>query len=115
MRWLTGLVGLLGVAIVMSYPLRKQVYRRRAGALRYWMLAHVYFGAIAGVGLLFHSGSRTGGLLTSVLYVAFDLTLLSGVVGIVSYWVMPRIMTRIEGEPPLVEGREGRAEDVAEA
>src|ERR1700741_4532081 len=63
MRWLTGLVGLVGVVVVMSYPFRKKVYRRRAGALRYWMLAHAYVGAIAGVVLLFHSGSRTGGLL----------------------------------------------------
>ena len=67
MRWLTGLVGLVGVAVVMTYPFRKQVYRRRAGALRYWMLAHVYIGAIAGVVLLLHSGTRTGGLLTSLL------------------------------------------------
>ncbi|HEY6660404.1 MAG TPA: cyclic nucleotide-binding domain-containing protein, partial [Pyrinomonadaceae bacterium] len=61
MRWLTGLVGLVGVAVVMTYPLRKQIYRRRAGALRYWMLAHIYVGVIAGVVLLFHSGPRTGG------------------------------------------------------
>ena len=108
MRWLTGLVGLLGVAAVMTYPLRKQVYRRRAGALRYWMLAHIYLGAIAGVMLLYHSGPRTGGLLTSLLYVAFDLTLLSGIAGIVVYYIAPRIMTRIEGEPLLVEDLEGR-------
>jgi Fe-S-cluster-containing dehydrogenase component/CRP-like cAMP-binding protein len=108
MRWLTGLVGLLGVAVVMTYPLRKQVYRRRAGALRYWMLAHIYVGAIAGVVLLYHSGPRTGGLLTSLLYVAFDLTILSGVVGIIAYYLAPRIMTRIEGEPLLVEDLEGR-------
>jgi Fe-S-cluster-containing dehydrogenase component/CRP-like cAMP-binding protein len=108
MRWLTGLVGLLGVAAVMTYPLRKQVYRRRAGALRYWMLAHIYIGAIAGVMLLYHSGPRTGGLLTSLLYVAFDLTLLSGIAGIVVYYIAPRIMTRIEGEPLLVEDLEGR-------
>jgi Fe-S-cluster-containing dehydrogenase component/CRP-like cAMP-binding protein len=112
LRWVTGIVGFVGVAVVMSYPFRKQVYRRRAGALRYWMLAHVYVGAIAGVVLLFHSGPRTGGLLTSLLYVAFDLTLLSGVVGIVSYWIMPRIMTRIEGEPLLVEDLEGRRKEL---
>ena len=112
MRWLTGIVGLIGVAVVMTYPLRKQVYRRRAGALRYWMLAHVYVGAIAGVVLLFHSGTRTGGLLTSLLYVAFDLTVLSGVVGIISYYVAPRIMTRIEGEPLLVEDLEGRRKEL---
>jgi Fe-S-cluster-containing dehydrogenase component len=112
MRWLTGLVGLVGVAVVMTYPVRKQVYRRRAGALRYWMLAHVYVSAIAGVVLLFHSGTRTGGLLTSLLYIAFDLTILSGVFGIICYYVAPRIMTRIEGEPLLVEDLEGRRKEL---
>src|SRR6185369_16703100 len=83
LRWLTGIFGFVGVAVVMSYPFRKQVYRRRAGAL-----------------------------LTRLLYVAFDLTLLSGIVGILSYWVMPRIMTRIEGEPLLVEDLEGRRKEL---
>ncbi|HZN07864.1 MAG TPA: cyclic nucleotide-binding domain-containing protein [Pyrinomonadaceae bacterium] len=111
MRWLTGLVGLFGVAVVMTYPLRKQIYRRRAGALRYWMLAHIYFGAIAGVVLLLHSGTRTGGVLTTLLYIAFDVVILSGVFGIICYYVAPRIMTRIEGEPLLVEDlQERRAE-----
>jgi hypothetical protein len=112
MRWLTGLVGLAGVAVVMTYPFRKQVYRRRAGALRYWMLAHVYIGVIAGVVLLFHSGPRTGGIVTSVLYVAFDLTILSGIVGLAAYYFAPRIMTRIEGEPLLVEDLEGRRKEL---
>jgi Fe-S-cluster-containing dehydrogenase component/CRP-like cAMP-binding protein len=111
MRWLTGLVGLFGVAIVMTYPLRKQVYRRRAGALRYWMLAHIYIGASAGIVLLLHSGTHTGGVLTTLLYIAFYVVILSGVLGIVCYYVAPRIMTRIEGEPLLVEDlRERRAE-----
>ncbi|HEX6649089.1 MAG TPA: cyclic nucleotide-binding domain-containing protein, partial [Pyrinomonadaceae bacterium] len=89
MRWLTGLAGLVGVVVVMTYPLRKQVYRRRAGALRYWMLAHAYVGAIAGVFLLLHSGTHTGGLLTSLLYVAFDLTIISGLIGVITYVVAP--------------------------
>ena len=111
MRWLTGLAGLFGVAIVMTYPMRKQIYRRRAGALRYWMLAHVYIGATAGVVLLLHSGTSTGGVLTTLLYIAFDVVIMSGVLGIVSYYVAPRIMTRIEGEPLLIEDlQERRAE-----
>lgn len=111
MRWLTGLVGLFGVALVMTYPLRKQVYRRRAGALRYWMLAHMYIGATAGVVLLLHSGTRIGGVLTTLLYIAFYVVILSGVLGIVSYYLAPRIMTRIEGEPLLIEDlQERRAE-----
>lgn len=115
MRWLTGLVGLLGVAVVMTYPFRKQVYRRRAGALRYWLLAHAYVGAIAGVVLLMHSGTRTGGLLTSLLYVAFDLTILSGLLGVAAYVVAPRIMTRIEGEPLLVEDLEKRRDELRQS
>ncbi len=112
MRWLTGFAGLAGVAVVMSYPFRKQVYRRRAGALRYWMLVHVYAGVVAGVVLLFHSGTRTGGLLTSLLYVAFDLTILSGIVGVICYLIGPRIMTRIEGEPLLIEDLESRRKEL---
>jgi Fe-S-cluster-containing dehydrogenase component/CRP-like cAMP-binding protein len=108
MRWLTGLAGLFGVAVVMTYPIRKQIYRRRAGALRYWLLVHSYIGAVAGVMLLLHSGTRTGGLLTTSLYIVFDLVILTGLVGVASYIWAPRIMTRIEGEPLLVEDLEGR-------
>jgi Fe-S-cluster-containing dehydrogenase component len=113
MRWLTGIVGLAGVAAVMTYPLRKQVYRRRAGALRYWMLAHIYLGVVAGIVLLLHAGTHTGGLLTTLLYIAFDVVILSGVVGILSYLIAPRIMTRIEGEPLLVEDLQGRQKELA--
>ena len=112
MRWLTGFVGLFGVAAVVSYPLRKQVYRRRAGALRYWLLAHVYSGALAGMVLILHAGARTGGWLTTLLYIAFDVVILSGIVGVVSYLIAPRIMTRIEGEPLLVEDLMARRDEL---
>lgn len=112
MRWLTGLTGLVGVAIVMTYPLRKQIYRRRAGALRYWMLAHIYAGVVAGMVLLLHSGPHLGGLLTSLLYFVFNLVILSGLIGVVAYIVAPRIMTRIEGEPLLIEDLEARREEL---
>jgi len=110
-RWITGLVGLFGIAAVMTYPARKQVYRRRAGALRYWMLMHVYAGVIAGVLLLLHGGRSTGGLLTSLLMISFDLVIASGLFGIACYLIVPRIMTSIEGEPLLIEDlRKRRAE-----
>lgn len=103
MRWVTGLVGLFGVAAVMTYPLRKQVYRRRAGALRYWMLLHVYIGTFAGVTLLLHAGTRTGGLLTTLLYLSFDFVIAAGLFGIASYIIVPRVLTSIEGDPLLLE------------
>ncbi|MDQ1637419.1 MAG: hypothetical protein QOF62_758 [Pyrinomonadaceae bacterium] len=112
MRWATGLAGLFGVAAVMTYPLRKQVYRRRAGALRYWLLLHLYLGAFAGVVLLLHAGAHTGGLLTTGLYFAFDAVIVSGLFGIASYIVAPRILTSIEGEPLLIEDLVGRRKEL---
>src|SRR5438874_285364 len=103
MRWLTGMVGLVGIAAVMTYPLRKQIYRRRAGALRYWLLAHLYIGAIAGIVLLLHAGPHTGGAITTSLYVAFDFVIASGLVGLGTYLIAPRILTSLEGEPLLLE------------
>jgi Fe-S-cluster-containing dehydrogenase component/CRP-like cAMP-binding protein len=113
-RWLTGLVGLVGVAAVMTYPLRKQVYRRRAGALRYWMLMHVYLGVAAGLALLLHGGRTTGGLLTSLLMISFDAVIVTGIFGILVYLIAPRIMTSIEGEPLLVEDLRARRDELRE-
>jgi hypothetical protein len=114
-RWITGLVGLGGIAAVMTYPGRKQIYRRRAGALRYWMLAHVYLGLLAGIVLLLHGGRDSGGLLTSVLMVSFDLVIASGIFGIACYLIVPRIMTSIEGDPLLIEDLRARRHELRRA
>jgi Fe-S-cluster-containing dehydrogenase component/CRP-like cAMP-binding protein len=108
MRWVTGLVGLGGIAIVMTYPFRKSIYRRRAGALRYWLLAHIYLGVLAGIVLLIHGGSHGGGMLTSILMISFDVVILTGLFGMASYLIAPRILTSIEGDPLLIEDLEGR-------
>jgi hypothetical protein len=96
----------------MTYPIRKQVYRRRAGALRYWMLAHVYLGALTGVVLLLHAGAHTGGLLTTTLYVSFCFVIATGVFGMIAYIIGPRIMTSIEGEALLLEDLVARSEEL---
>lgn len=113
MRWVTGLVGLIGVAAVMTYPVRKPIYRRRAGALRYWLLAHTYLGVIAGVVLLIHGGSHGGGLLTTTLMISFDAVILSGLFGLACYLIVPRIMTSIEGDPLLIEDLEVRRAELS--
>src|SRR5439155_7814600 len=114
MRWVTGLVGLIGIAGVMTYPARKQIYRKRAGALRYWLLAHIYLGVLAGIVLLIHGGSHGGGLLTSVLMLWFDAVIVTGLFGLFCYLVVPRIMTSIEGDPLLIEDLEGRRAELRE-
>ncbi|HLL75170.1 MAG TPA: cyclic nucleotide-binding domain-containing protein [Pyrinomonadaceae bacterium] len=111
-RWLTGIVGLVGIAAVMSYSARKQVYRRRAGPLRYWLLLHVYAGVAAGILLLLHGGTSTGGLLTTALMLSFDLVILTGLFGTAAYIIAPRVMTSIEGEPLLVEDLRARRDEL---
>ncbi|MGE3465298.1 MAG: cyclic nucleotide-binding domain-containing protein [Pyrinomonadaceae bacterium] len=115
MRWITGLVGLGGIVWVMAYPMRKQVYRRRAGALRYWMLSHVYIGGLAGVVLLAHGGTSSGGLLTTLLMLSFDMVIATGIFGAVCYAVVPRFMTRIEREPLLIDDLEARQTELRNA
>ncbi|MDX6404294.1 MAG: hypothetical protein QOH70_1749 [Blastocatellia bacterium] len=114
MRWVSGLVGLVGIAGVMTYPVRKPIYRRRAGALRYWLLAHIYLGVLAGIVLLMHGGSHGGGLLTSALMLWFDAVIVTGLFGLFCYIVVPRIMTSIEGDPLLIEDLEGRRAELRE-
>jgi Fe-S-cluster-containing dehydrogenase component/CRP-like cAMP-binding protein len=103
MRWITGLAGLAGIIWVMAYVVRKQIYRRRAGALRYWMLSHIYIGVLAGIVLLIHGGRSSGGLITTSLMISFDLVIVSGLFGALVYALVPRLMTRIEPEPLLME------------
>jgi Fe-S-cluster-containing dehydrogenase component/CRP-like cAMP-binding protein len=114
MRWVTGLVGLVGIAGAMTYPGRKQVYRRRAGALRYWLLAHIYLGVLGGLALLMHGGSHGGSLLTLLLMLWFDAVIVTGLFGLGCYLIVPRIMTSIEGDPLLIEDLEGRRAELRE-
>jgi Fe-S-cluster-containing dehydrogenase component/CRP-like cAMP-binding protein len=114
MRWVTGLTGLVGIAGVMTYPVRKPVYRKRAGALRYWLLAHIYLGVLAGIVLLMHGGSHGGSWLTLVLMFWFDAVIVTGLFGLFCYLVVPRIMTSIEGDPLLIEDLEGRRAELRE-
>src|SRR6266850_4424059 len=113
-RWSTGLIGLLSILAVVSYPARKQFYTRRVGPLRYWKLAHVYLGLTAGIVLLIHGGRDSGGLLTSLLMVSFDVTIVAGLFGISCYFIVPRIMTSIEGDPLLIEDLRDRRQELRE-
>jgi Fe-S-cluster-containing dehydrogenase component/CRP-like cAMP-binding protein len=111
MRWITGLAGLVGIAGVMTYPVRRQMYKRRAGPLRYWLLSHTYLGVIAGVMILLHGGTESGGALTTLLMTTFDLVIFTGLLGIFLYLAVPRLMTKIEGAPLLIDDlRQRRAE-----
>jgi Fe-S-cluster-containing dehydrogenase component/CRP-like cAMP-binding protein len=103
MRWLTGLAGLFGIVGVMLYPFRRIIYTRRSGALRYWLLTHTYLGMLATFMLILHGGSHSGGWLTTLLMLAFDGVILTGLFGIACYQLAPRLLTQIEGAPMLLD------------
>jgi len=113
LRWITGIVGFIGIAGVMAYPVRRQMYKRRSGALRYWLLSHSYLGIIGGITLLLHGGSSSGGGLTTALMISFDLVILTGLFGILVYYFAPRLMTKIEGQPLLIEDLIARREELS--
>jgi Fe-S-cluster-containing dehydrogenase component/CRP-like cAMP-binding protein len=112
MRWITGIVGLVGIAAVMTYPMRRQIYTKRAGPLRYWMLTHAYIGIIAGMLILLHGGSHSGGALTTALMVSYDLVIFTGILGIFIYFFAPRKLTKIEGSPLLLDDLKDRREEL---
>jgi Fe-S-cluster-containing dehydrogenase component/CRP-like cAMP-binding protein len=114
MRWITGLGGLGSLAVASAYAARKQVYRRRAGPLRYWMQVHVYAGTAAGIILLLHAGNSPGRPLTSLLTVSLYLALLTGVFGSACYLICPRLLTDLEGEPLLIEDLRARRVELRE-
>jgi len=78
------------------------------------MAAHSYLGVIAGVVLLLHGGSQSGGAITTALMIAFDLVILTGIFGIFCYVVAPRMLTKIEGQPLLIEDLTSRREELTE-
>jgi hypothetical protein len=76
------------------------------------MLSHTYAGVIAGILLLLHGGTSLGGALTAALMISFDLVILTGLFGILIYWLGPRTLTQIEGEPLLIEDLRRRREEL---
>jgi Fe-S-cluster-containing dehydrogenase component/CRP-like cAMP-binding protein len=112
MRWITGIVGLAGIAVVMTYPARRQVYTRRAGPLRYWLLVHAYAGIIAAIVILLHGGTHSGGALTTALMISWDIVIFTGILGILIYLFAPRKLTKIEGSPLLLDDLRDRREEL---
>jgi hypothetical protein len=112
LRWLTGIAGAVGIFGSMTYSWRRRIYRRRAGPLRYWLLVHLYVGAAGAVAIVLHGGGHGGGPLTTTLMVFFDLVMLTGLFGIVTYYALPRLLTKIEGDPILQEDLEARRKEL---
>lgn len=113
MRWVTAVAGLACIAAAMLYPYRRRQFRKRAGALRYWMLFHIYAGILGTAMILLHGGTRSGGWLTTMLAIAFDLVILTGLWGMFCYRFVPGWLETMEpGSPLMADDLQRRNEEL---
>jgi hypothetical protein len=83
--------GLICLFEFLLWP-RKKVRAWRLGRMVSWMRAHVWLGLLAVPLLVFHTGFRWGGPLSTVLMILFLVVIASGVWGLVVQQFLPRIL-----------------------
>ncbi len=94
-----GIVG--GLLILFEFALwgRKKVRAWRIGRVQDWMVAHIWLGLLTVPLLVYHSGFRWGGSLSTVLMVLFLVVIASGVWGLVLQQVIPtRMLNQVPAE-----------------
>ncbi len=94
-----GILG--GVLILFEFALwgRKKVRAWRIGRVKTWMVAHIWLGLLTVPLLVFHSGFRWGGSLSTVLMALFLVVIASGVYGLALQQFLPsRMLHQIPAE-----------------
>jgi len=72
--------------------LRKKVPLWRIGSVQRWLRAHIWLTFLTIPLILFHSGFRLGGPMTTLLMVLYAIVMVSGIYGLILQHVMPRLM-----------------------
>src|SRR5437867_3259605 len=87
-----GVVG--GLVIVFEFLLwwRKKVRVWRIGRVQVWMRAHIWLGLLCVPLLVYHSGFRLGGTLSTYLMVLLVVVVASGVWGLWMQQLLPQRM-----------------------
>ncbi len=77
-----GIVGGTLMLLLLLYPLRKHLrVMRHLGPIKYWFRAHMLFGIVGPVCILFHSGFQLGSLNSNVALFCMLVVASSGLVG----------------------------------
>jgi hypothetical protein len=88
--------GIAAAAIMMfeaALNVRKRVPTWHIGHAETWLKGHVWLGLAAVPLVLFHSGFRLGGTLSSALTLVFFAMVASGIYGLVLQQYLPKLMT----------------------
>ncbi len=94
-----GILG--GLIILFEFALwgRKKVRTWRIGRAQVWMRAHIWLGLVTIPLLVYHSGFRLGGTLSTVLLVLLFLVVLSGIWGLaLQQFLTQRILDDVPAE-----------------
>ena len=83
-------LGIFVFAALLS--LRKKVPLWRIGNVQRWLRAHIWLTFLTIPLILFHSGFRLGGPMTTLLMVLYAIVMVSGIYGLILQHVMPRLM-----------------------
>jgi hypothetical protein len=93
---LYGVIGTLIIAVLMYLGIRKRSYASGVGTLRGWVSAHVYLGLMTLVIIPMHAGFRFGLDVHTLAFVLLAVVVLSGVLGVVLYQILPVRLTKYE-------------------
>jgi hypothetical protein len=90
-------------AVLLAARRKLAYFKVQLGGFETWTRAHIYFGVLALVAVLLHSGFRFGGVITSMLLILVLLEVATGIFGVVFYKRLPKIITRIERDSQVEE------------
>jgi hypothetical protein len=94
-----GILG--GLLILFEFALwgRKKLRAWRIGRVQSWMIAHIWLGLLTVPLLIYHSGFRWGGSLSTILMLLFLIVIVSGVYGLILQQVIPtRMLNQVPAE-----------------
>jgi ribosomal protein L37E len=95
---LFGIVGSACMVFAALLAVRRRLPTLRVGSAQFWLRGHMWLGTLGFVLILLHSGFRWGGLLENLMWVAFVLVVVTGVLGVILQQIIPRLLT---SEVPL--------------
>ena len=99
-----------GALILFEFALwgRKKLRSWRIGRVKDWMVAHIWLGLLTVPLLVYHSGFRWGGSLSTVLMVLFLVVIASGIWGLILQQIIPtKILDHVPAE--TIHSQIGRA------
>lgn len=85
-----GIIGLIAIALLMYYGIRKRSYYANNGSVQAWLSFHSYIGVVTLVLIPMHAGFKFGLDIHTLAFVLLAIVVLSGIGGTCLYLAIPR-------------------------